>query len=226
MNAHIEISMSPAILAAVAPFMATKDVRYYLNGVCLQARKDGGITAVATDGHALCAAHDAGAIVIGDGLAEPGSRVLIPRDFVLAVIKHAKKDRIVLSFRPDETPGADPESKAVTALIGNVTLNARTIVGRYPDWQAVIPHGELTGEEATFNPDLIAKVCKAADGVRKHGGVGKWLGMKLVGNGPDRSAVFVLQGLFTGLAVGGVIMPLRHEPATGRDSIGCAVLGS
>ncbi|MGP1664347.1 MAG: hypothetical protein ACTS5I_00225 [Rhodanobacter sp.] len=43
------LTIPTAILAAVAPFMAKKDVRYYLNGAMVETAA-GGLRAVATDG--------------------------------------------------------------------------------------------------------------------------------------------------------------------------------
>lgn len=72
------LTIPTAILAAVAPFMGKKDVRFYLNCAMVESAA-GGLRAVATDGHALAVCDSPG--------AGPAERLLIPRDAVEWALK-------------------------------------------------------------------------------------------------------------------------------------------
>lgn len=205
------LTLSPAALAIAAPFMAKKDVRYYLNGALVEANPAGGAFVVATDGHALIVVRDAAAVVPAD------TKLILPRDFVAAVLKHAGTSPVALTLG---------DELAVTFAARGMTLSDTLIDGRFPDWRAVVPASPLSGDEATFNPDLIARIAKSGDGARKHAGAGKYVGMKLIGNGADRSSAFAMTGLHDGLSAGGVIMPLREACAPGRDDIGRVIVGN
>lgn len=72
------LTIPTAILAGVAPFMAKKDVRYYLNGARIESER-GYIRAIATDGHALAVCDAPG--------TETVAACLLPREAVEWALK-------------------------------------------------------------------------------------------------------------------------------------------
>ena len=50
--------INPLYVAALQPFMAKHDIRYYLEGINIEPCKDGGINMAATDGHRALVIHD------------------------------------------------------------------------------------------------------------------------------------------------------------------------
>jgi DNA polymerase III subunit beta len=107
--------------------MAQQDVRYYLNGLLLEARGSS-LRAVATDGHrlALC-----------DSSVEAGTsadrQVIIPRKGVLELAKliGGGEEQVELEFSRNH----------LRARVGGATMTTKLIDGRFPDYDAVIPIG-------------------------------------------------------------------------------------
>jgi hypothetical protein len=56
---NIRASVNPAQLQRLMPFKATIDIRYYLNGICIEKAEKGGVYLIASDGHTMCVIHDA-----------------------------------------------------------------------------------------------------------------------------------------------------------------------
>jgi len=103
--------------------MAQQDVRYYLNGMLLEA-KEGKIRTVATDGHRLA-------------LSEAGFdksldiEVILPRKAVLEL------GRILTDS--EENVQIEVSSNHVKIDIGNVSFTTKLIDGKYPDYRGVLP---------------------------------------------------------------------------------------
>ena len=189
------VSIPLTILAAVAPFMAKKDVRYYLNGALLETT-GACLRAVGTDGHAMAVA-DAPST---DSLP---AALILPRDAVEWALKQ-KADAVTLT----ETDGA----YRLTA--GGSSIEVKPIDGRYPDYRAVFPRlGDNEGMSA-FNPAILATIEKARTGIAKVGGAGRHVALTLHGNGKGNSIGFELSGLLAGLRVVGVAMALRDMKAS------------
>lgn len=104
--------------------MAQQDVRYYLNGMLLEA--DGGILrAVATDGHRLALCETT--------LEEPvktKQQVIVPRKGVLEL------QRILGESGPVELAVG---TNHIRAEIGDVRFTSKLIDGRFPEYGRVIP---------------------------------------------------------------------------------------
>jgi hypothetical protein len=183
-------------LAAVATFQAVKDVRYYLNCVMVEPRKDGGIRCVATDGHALAFA--------GDTQGEASLRVLLPTDAVTWALKQ-KGEFVTLAY--------DGFTGTLTAESGAV-IPVALVDGHFPDWQAVVPVAVGSGEPlGAVNVELYARLDKAGKGM-KNAGVGGYRGMfpvSLYGQGSDRSVLALVNTNKDALTLGVVIMPCRDS---------------
>lgn len=192
------VSIPMTILAAVAPFMAKKDVRYYLNGALLETT-GACLRAVGTDGHAMAVADAPSA----DTLPAP---LILPRDAVEWALKQ-KTDAVTLT-----------EADGMYRLAaGGSSIEVKPIDGRYPDYRAVFPR--LGGDESTpaFNPAILATIEKARTGIAKVGGAGRHVALTLHGNGEGNGIGFELSGLLAGLRVVGVAMPMRDMKAS-RES--------
>jgi DNA polymerase-3 subunit beta len=113
------------ILDKTAFAMAHQDVRYYLNGLLLSL-KDGGVTAVATDGHRL-AKVEISLDVGGD------VEVILPRKTVMELNR--------LLNGTDYPCAIDFSEKSARVSIDETVLTSKLVDGRYPDYQRVIPRG-------------------------------------------------------------------------------------
>jgi DNA polymerase-3 subunit beta len=102
--------------------MATQDVRYYLNGLALQA-KDSKLVAKATNGHRL-------AIMLLDIAPETEFSIIVPRDAVLRLQK-IKIDAETVIVSIHET--------FAEFTFGDTVLSTKLVDGRFPDTDRVIP---------------------------------------------------------------------------------------
>ena len=192
------ISIPLTILAAVAPFMAKKDVRFYLNGALLETT-GGCLRAVGTEGHTMAVADAPSA----DTLPAP---LILPRDAVEWALKQ-KADAATLT-----------EADGMYRLAaGGSPIEVKPIDGRYPDYRAVFPRLGYDESMSAFNPSILAMIDKARAGVAKVGGAGRHVAVTLHGNGKGNSIGFELSGLLAGLRVVGVAMPMRDMKAS-RES--------
>lgn len=117
--------------------MAQQDVRYYLNGLLLEITGDR-IRTIATDGHrlALCDAqfdNDTGA----------DRQVILPRK---AVIELAR----LLSDTSDPLR-LEVSNSHVRFSFGSTLFTSKLIDGRFPDYERVMPSGEVCNMQADKN---------------------------------------------------------------------------
>ena len=145
------IEVTRAQLRAALIFAADKDIRYYLNGVCLHVGECGDARLVATDGHRLAIVN-----LCDQSSATPGE-YLIPRDVLKTVKKAGRLDKIplLLSIDGDAFQLID---QAARAILGG----AKLIDGRFPDYQRVVPMPEnMDGTPGTFNASYLADIQRA-----------------------------------------------------------------
>jgi DNA polymerase-3 subunit beta len=110
-----------AALHAVLACVAGDDVRYYLRGVHVRTR-DGVTFVEATDGHRLARATVAGAEADGD------IDLILPT-ITATMLSKAQQDDVLMQISDGE----------VSCIIGTDTLTSKTVDGRYPDADRVIP---------------------------------------------------------------------------------------
>ncbi len=113
--------------------MAQQDVRYYLNGLLLEAEGDT-LRAVATDGHRLA--------ISETKLQEPSKskqQVIVPRKGVLEL------QRILTA---DGTLELGIGANHVRAQIGNIRFTSKLIDGKFPEYSRVIPQNPTRNIEA------------------------------------------------------------------------------
>jgi DNA polymerase-3 subunit beta len=131
-------------LETVEHAMAKDDVRYYLNGMCLQFGAH--LTAVATDGHRLAAMP--GATVLG---REETHELILPRKAVNELKKRLGEG----------TCRIDVTNRGIKVDFGTTALDSRLIDGRFPEWQRVIPNQPDTEVEVDVEAMIAAlrRVC-------------------------------------------------------------------
>jgi DNA polymerase-3 subunit beta len=122
--------------------MAQQDVRYYLNGMLLEA---GGkhLRAVATDGHRLALSQ---AVLDGSDLEE--QQVIVPRKGVLELQRLMSGEGSV-----DIELGANH----VRIQLGGIRFTSKLIDGRFPEYDRVIPQessNELKADKETLRSAL------------------------------------------------------------------------
>lgn len=108
-------------LQAVMPAMANKDVRYYLNGLYIEARDDK-LSFIGTDGHRL---HAWSMPLEGTQSYD----AILPRDTVRSLAKFAGSEINILISK-----------RAATFAEDGKTLNTKLIDGRYPDYRRILPN--------------------------------------------------------------------------------------
>ena len=167
-----------ARIAYVALFAGTQDIRFYLNGVCIQNSTDG-LHAVATNGHVLACAK------LGDKLEGDAFEIILTNS--AAKIIASCKDRC----------GLDLENESVTNQVsiktkdGTQTLKA--VGGKYPDWCRVVPQDDTAqidnGRPLGLKASNLALLEKAYKAFKKHDkSIGEVLTVKYYGQ--TRPVVF------------------------------------
>lgn len=180
----MKVTIPTQMLAAIAPFMASRDVRYYLNGLLLEVEGNT-VRAIATDGSALGVCR-----VITNGNSGRDS-VILPRDLVEKLIKH-KGAQVELTI----------VDAAITADVGGTGYTATVIDGRFPEWRAVMSEIADGGDcgVTMLVPELLGQVVKAAK-------VFKNATLELQPRPDKQSMRWRLAALPGGWAVAGVVMP-------------------
>lgn len=164
---------------------ATKDIRWYLNGVLVRVHRDGRVMLAGTDGY-IAFAGAANAHVMNPP-TDSTLDIIVPIDVAKKVTKRQEMVHL------DQQAGGN-------WLLDN-TILFTAIDGKFPDLARVIPD-TTSGVPATFNPSLYER---ASDALVEWSKLGKSRpGVRYNGNGvavmaaTDRSAC-------------ALIMPLRTE---------------
>lgn len=132
-QARAELAAEPlrTALAAVHGAMARNDVRYYLNGVLLEIDPDGAARVIATDGHRLHHAPLNGPLsALAEAEPERGEvrQVILPAQVVDAMLR-------LLSAT--DTAQLAIGTRSVRLERDGLSLHAKLVDGRYPDWRRV-----------------------------------------------------------------------------------------
>ena len=126
------VAMFRGALERLAPAMAYKDIRYYLNGLCLDL-KQSCCKMVSTNGHRL---HCLDADFID--YSGPDLEVILQDQHVHWLIKTLPKGgqvSMTVGYRNRE---CDYE-KYITIEYGDLAIRCKSIDGKFPDYQRVIP---------------------------------------------------------------------------------------
>lgn len=185
------------------------DIRYYLNGICLDVRQHDAV-AVSTNGQILVAlpivpvADDDGAVPYQTG------QFIVPRELLEQVkptFKTADVTIEIVQRPPTVEPGTATIKHVPTVALHccGTTITGNLIDGTFPDWRRAVPT-QVSGLVSQFDADYVATFGK----------INKLLGSKdspaIAHNGGKDGADGVARVLLTDNVLG-VIMPMRWDGA-------------
>ena len=184
-------------LKALLTIAAKSDIRYYINGIAIDAREGGDVTLVATDGHRMLAVP-----VEKDDIENLLPGVWVVDRALLESVKPVKAGRVdfplALSFVRRDASTAAPSANVT--LTGATTASGTTVDGRFPDWRRVVP-ASADGISAQFSPEYVGSFGKVGELL---GGKTKSIPAVIHHNGNGAALV-----TFPGSPAVGVIMPVR-----------------
>lgn len=183
----MKITIDHNTIKALLICAAKQDVRYYLNGVCVDARASD-VTLVTTDGHRMLAypvATDAiEALTVG--------QYIIPRE-ALEAVKPAKAGRVTLPITIEIDTAKGLENK----ITGATSVVTPLIDGKFPDWRRVLPK-TVSGEPAQYQAEYLGDF----------GRIAELLGTKHPHVHHNGSSAAIVGNLGAAL---GVLMPMRSD---------------
>ena len=121
------------ILENTAISMAEEDVRYFLNGMLLEATNNH-LRAVATDGHRLTMRQ----ILHKNKQIDP-IRVIVPREGISKIIKVLHEMKTQTTDNIPQTIQIVFYNKSLVIICNTCTLTAKLLQGKYPDYTRVVP---------------------------------------------------------------------------------------
>lgn len=144
MEQTLKITLATENLLCMLPLVAVNDIRYYLNGILLEA-KNGEFKLVATDGHRMLVQRIESPVIAGEwGDVE----IILPRMLVEG-IKKWKMPNVTLEIGKPQKNGV-----VEIKIIGDMVLTDKSVDGKFSDWRRSFP-GECSGIPAEYNADLI-----------------------------------------------------------------------
>ena len=192
----MKIELESKVLQAALHCAATKDIRYYLQGVHIKFFSKLQFTASGTNGHILFAGVGQ-ALEIDDPVDATGLSLIIPYD----VVKKLAKNKAFVYF---ETLGDN------RYILDDQIFTA--VDGTYPDISRVIPPViDSAQTPSTFNPEYLVKAQKALN--------------TYYGNKPTTSYLLHQRGDDSAIMHAGgnnaqvIVMPIRGHVLAGHDSI-------
>ena len=135
-NITLRVEIFTKLIFAAAECAATKDIRNYLNAVCIEFRRNQCFV-IGTDGQMVG--------VFKQYAEIPDMTILIPHDVIKRINK--KAEYVVLKITGDE------------CVIDGIEF--KQVDGKYPDWRRVISSPDTTQEQVMVDPDLFARGAKA-----------------------------------------------------------------
>ena len=179
-------------LKGLSRFAATKDIRYYLNGLHV-VQNNRGTYIEATNGHML------GRLLIDETpIATPGS-VILPFESVKSLAATGKKGSETLCFTVDgvKVSVINPQGE---------TMIFQRVEGMFPDCDRVVPSvvSDSAIEPSTYNPEYIQAFYDCAKDL---GSSCKGVTVQIKQRGNDSGIVNIdSEPLFVG-----IIMPMREH---------------
>jgi len=166
----IRVSIDPAHLQRLIPFVAVHDIRYYLNGVCVEKAKDGGVYLIATDGHTMGVIYDASGTIEGAesvifrvgpglGVASKAAASKLHRGLKYRLLVQGQRVKVACSFNSE----GDAE---LFVQAGNSLIE-----GKFPNWRKVVP--DFSNLKPGFGNDMnaiyLARIAKITTDKRFQG---------------------------------------------------------
>jgi len=190
------MKISAQAISRAAYAVSTEKTRYYLCGVHVEALPEGGVVAVATDGHILIAARDPEGDATG---TEPGNVLHLDPGLLKALRVPRGIDKRVLTMDASGELRVMHGDAVEYIQPGDARIDGAT----FPDWRRVLPKERPTraGDGAAFDARLLATLGKALnDGTKSQA-------LKLTGD--DDAAPHWAVGSCADAV--GICMPLRHD---------------
>lgn len=206
-------TFNPALFWAVAQFASTEEVRYYLNGVAVQAHPEKGVLLIATDGHRMVTAHDPEGYTPQDIIVSVHTGYNTAMQAKNGLVKAAKlKPPVGDSARAIMTVDIEADSVSITVAGETVFAACKVLVdGTFPDWQRIRPRGPFDGACTGFSAKYLGEFHKVAGldiGSLEKGFVGNGSKRGIFINTMDAgSPAEILFG--DSLPFYGVLMPMR-----------------
>ena len=190
----MKITLKTSVLRAALICSAKKDIRYYLQGVCISINHPEVAMVYGTDGHILFAGQCP--IVVHEAPTEYGFQIIIPSDTIKAIDKKSE----FIDLETIEGGAKD------YYLLGNARFQA--IDARYPDISRVVPARDAFSElkASYFEPELLVRGNEA---MAMYYGDKKGKVFPLLQRGSDSG---VIHNNRNDAVV--VVMPMRNEPGT------------
>ena len=184
----MKITIDHSVVKALLICAAKQDVRYYLKGVLVDARANGDVVLVTTDGHRMLAypvATDAiEALTVG--------QYILPRE-ALEAVKPCKAGRVTLPITIEIDTAKGLENK----ITGATSVVTPLIDGKFPDWRRVLPK-TVSGEPAQYQAEYLGDF----------GRIAELLGTKHPHVHHNGSSAAIVGNLGAAL---GVLMPMRSH---------------
>ena len=181
------------LLNAISQFVATKELREYLNGVLIEMR-GGVLRLIATDGALV------GVCLLPDEYpSEADFAWIMPNAMVDAVIK-AKLKQVYITVGPDSV--VNGASATLSVSLNGAQLSFRAIEARPVDWRRVVRLTNSTITPSNFDAALLGRIAKAS----KLSGSSKWGYFGLLQYG-DKTGLFSIDGV----NIVGAIAPLNPK---------------
>jgi DNA polymerase-3 subunit beta len=193
----LKIFVTGAALKASLLQAAKQDIRYYLNGICIETHEKE-TRVIASDGHRLSVVR---VPAENEGVA-PGTQIIIPR----STVEVMKISRASLNHALTiEGPDAGGEYR-VTGGFGVAVFKA--VEGRFPDYRRVVP-SETNGQPAQYEATYLVDMQKAATLLGS-----KRVYVRYSGNG---AAVVTCEKKEIDFV--GVVMPQRWQDKNGQPHV-------
>jgi DNA polymerase-3 subunit beta len=146
----MNLNIKARLVAAIAQFKASNDIRYYLNGVYVEPRPQGGVVIVATNGHAIGAWLDISGEIDRPAILRIGAKLQ-------AACHGSDVKRLIIA--DDRLAVVDDKS---TELYVQPEPGKWEVPGKFPDYKTVFkPVGGPPSLNAALNPEYIAAIDRA-----------------------------------------------------------------
>ncbi len=166
----IRLKFNRKYVPLVAPFAAKLDIRYYLNGLRVEAAKDRpGVYLVGCDGHRLTAAYDREGILEGDD--GHGVIMRLPSAFVSACKARSPVPLLVVADGKRVSVGIDFDQEH-DRLETYVMPGNPWVEGKFPDWHRVLP--AWADLKPGFSTEVDPRYLADYAALSKSGGVRFW----------------------------------------------------
>ena len=141
------ITVETKVLRALLLTAAKKDICYYLNGICFEFTSTG-CKAISTDGHRLSVAQ-----INRDSYSE-NFQVIVSGDYLKQFEKSKQKN---ICFEFEKMENFEHKVKIFDSMMN---IQCTAIVGKYPDWERVVPEFEEQ-KSASYNAEYLFDAQKA-----------------------------------------------------------------